>query len=175
MLQLSSERKLKMTGAFSWNIGKLFSELKLVADNFPLNLCRCQLRSYWKALILMDSLSHNILRHTLVHTHPHRLYDSVEVMELVKKWVGFYKSYRDILISDIVHVRRPDMQGKRSNQLMDSSVGSWIAQMVWARTLPCSLRLYTLPLFFFNIYTCIVHTCGSVFSMRADGARVWLS
>ena len=61
---------------------------------------------------------------TYAHTHPHRLYDSVEVMELVKKWVGFYKSYRDILISDIVHVRRPDMQGKRSNQLMDSSVGS---------------------------------------------------
>ena len=53
---------------------------------------------------------------TYAHTHSHRLYDSVEVMELVKKWVGFYKSYRDILISDIVHVRRPDMQGKRSNQ-----------------------------------------------------------
>ncbi len=32
-------------------------------------------------------------------------------MGMVKKWVGFYKTYRDILISDIVHVRRPDMQG----------------------------------------------------------------
>ncbi len=32
-------------------------------------------------------------------------------MQLVKKWVDFYKTYRDILISDIVHVRRPDMQG----------------------------------------------------------------
>ena len=29
---------------------------------------------------------------------------------MVTKWVSFYKTYRDILISDIVHVRRPDMQ-----------------------------------------------------------------
>ena len=40
-------------------------------------------------------------------------------MELVKKWVGFYKTYRDILISDIVHVRRPDMQGERTNCFID--------------------------------------------------------
>jgi len=37
-------------------------------------------------------------------------------MELVKKWVGFYNTYRDILISDIVHVRRPDMQGEGTEQ-----------------------------------------------------------
>ena len=52
--------------------------------------------------------------HTHTHTHLPRLYDSVETMEMVKKWVGFYNTYRDILISDIVHVRRPDMQGKGS-------------------------------------------------------------
>ena len=56
----------------------------------------------------------DVLRHTHAYTCAYRLYDSVEVMELVKKWVGFYKTYRDILISDIVHVRRPDMQGKRT-------------------------------------------------------------
>ena len=26
------------------------------------------------------------------------------------KWVTFYKTYRDIIISDIVHIRRPDLQ-----------------------------------------------------------------
>ena len=26
------------------------------------------------------------------------------------KWVGIYKKYRDIIISDIVHIRRPDGQ-----------------------------------------------------------------
>ncbi|CAH1774707.1 unnamed protein product [Owenia fusiformis] len=41
----------------------------------------------------------------------YRLYDSLETKALVTKWVSFYKKYRDILISDIVHVRRADMQG----------------------------------------------------------------
>jgi len=40
-----------------------------------------------------------------------RLYDSNETKTVVQKWVNFFKTYRDILISDIVHVRRPDMQG----------------------------------------------------------------
>ena len=30
--------RAKMTGAFSRNVGKLFSELKLVTDNLPLQL-----------------------------------------------------------------------------------------------------------------------------------------
>ena len=37
---------LMTTGAFSQNVGKLFSELKLVTDI----LCRSQLRSHWKKL-----------------------------------------------------------------------------------------------------------------------------
>jgi hypothetical protein len=37
-----------------------------------------------------------------------RLYDSDETKQLVKKWVAFYKKYRDILDSDIIHVRRAD-------------------------------------------------------------------
>ena len=37
-----------------------------------------------------------------------RLYDTEGTKALVKKWVDFYKEYRDILDSDIIHVRRPD-------------------------------------------------------------------
>ena len=37
-----------------------------------------------------------------------RLYDTEQTKELVKKWVDFYKEYRGILDSDIIHVRRPD-------------------------------------------------------------------
>ncbi|MCK6500515.1 MAG: hypothetical protein L6Q38_13660, partial [Nitrospira sp.] len=37
-----------------------------------------------------------------------RLYDSDETKALVRKWVAWFKSYRDILESDILHVRRPD-------------------------------------------------------------------
>jgi len=37
-----------------------------------------------------------------------RLYDSEQTKALVKKWVGWYKKYRAILNSDVVHLRRPD-------------------------------------------------------------------
>jgi len=37
-----------------------------------------------------------------------RLYDTDDTKAVVKKWVDFYKAYRPILDSDIIHVRRPD-------------------------------------------------------------------
>ncbi|MEX2592790.1 MAG: hypothetical protein WD426_08445 [Anditalea sp.] len=37
-----------------------------------------------------------------------QLYDSPQTKEIVKKWVDFYKNHREILDSDIVHIRRPD-------------------------------------------------------------------
>lgn len=37
-----------------------------------------------------------------------RLYDTDETKAVVKRWVDFYKKYRPILDSDLIHVRRPD-------------------------------------------------------------------
>jgi hypothetical protein len=37
-----------------------------------------------------------------------RLYDTETTKAAVKKWVALYKKYRDILDSDIIHLRRPD-------------------------------------------------------------------
>jgi len=37
-----------------------------------------------------------------------RLYDAPETLELVKKWVTFYKQHRAILDADIIHVKRAD-------------------------------------------------------------------
>jgi len=37
-----------------------------------------------------------------------RLYDTDRTRDLVKKWVDFYKEHREILDSDIIHLRRPD-------------------------------------------------------------------
>jgi hypothetical protein len=37
-----------------------------------------------------------------------RLFDAPETKAVVKKWVDFYRKYRPILDSDIVHVRRAD-------------------------------------------------------------------
>jgi hypothetical protein len=40
-----------------------------------------------------------------------RLFDSDKTKAVVTKWTTFYTDHREILISDIVHVLRPDMQG----------------------------------------------------------------
>ncbi len=40
-----------------------------------------------------------------------RLYDSEETRAVVAKWVDWYRKYRDILDSDIIHLRRPDARG----------------------------------------------------------------
>jgi len=45
-----------------------------------------------------------------------RLYDAPETRAVVKKWVDFYKKYRAILDSDIIHVRRPD--GRRPDCIL---------------------------------------------------------
>ena len=37
-----------------------------------------------------------------------QLYDTPETKEVVKKWVNFYKKHREVLDSDIIHLRRPD-------------------------------------------------------------------
>jgi hypothetical protein len=37
-----------------------------------------------------------------------RLYDTEQTKTLVKKWVDWYKKYRVLLNSDVVHLRRPD-------------------------------------------------------------------
>jgi hypothetical protein len=37
-----------------------------------------------------------------------RLYDTEETKAVVRKWVSFYKAHREILNSDVVHLRRPD-------------------------------------------------------------------
>jgi hypothetical protein len=37
-----------------------------------------------------------------------RLFDTEQTKNVVKKWVDFYKKYRPILDSDLIHLRRPD-------------------------------------------------------------------
>jgi len=37
-----------------------------------------------------------------------RLYDAPETLDLVRKWVSFYKKHRAILDSDVIHVKRAD-------------------------------------------------------------------
>lgn len=45
-----------------------------------------------------------------------RLYDAPETLELVKKWVSFYKEHRAILDADIIHISRAD--GRRPDAIL---------------------------------------------------------
>jgi hypothetical protein len=40
-----------------------------------------------------------------------RLYDAPETLDLVKKWVTFYKKHRSVLDADIIHIKRADGKG----------------------------------------------------------------
>jgi hypothetical protein len=40
-----------------------------------------------------------------------RLYDAPETLDLVRKWVSFYKKHRAIFDSDIIHIKRADDRG----------------------------------------------------------------
>ena len=65
-----------MTGAFSQNVGKLFSELKLVTDNLSLYLCSSQLRSHWKQEYcgIVQGRSHQIWSDQVGSAHARTLY-----------------------------------------------------------------------------------------------------
>merc|ERR1712013_38984 len=56
-----------------------------------------------------------------------QIYDTETTREMVMKWTGFYKRHRDILISNLVHLRRPDMQSfdavLHANALLDDEKG----------------------------------------------------
>ena len=39
-----------------------------------------------------------------------RLFDNDQTKAMVTKWMGFWNRYRAILVQDVIHVRRPDMQ-----------------------------------------------------------------
>ena len=55
-------------------------------------------------LMLTGNLTHGV---QACYRGP-RLYDSEETQQLVKHWVAWYKKYRDILESDLIHGRRAD-------------------------------------------------------------------
>jgi len=40
-----------------------------------------------------------------------QLYDSPAVRDVVANWTAFYKTHRDIVTADVVHLRRPSVQG----------------------------------------------------------------
>ena len=62
-----------------------------------------------------------------------RLFDTQETKSAVKKWVDFYKKYRPILESDLIHARRPD--GRSVDCVLHAN----------AETHPCGLAMLYNP------------------------------
>ena len=78
----------------------------------------------------------------------YRLYDSPTTKALVSKWVSFYKTYRDILNSDLVHVRRADMQGIDSFMHVNYKLKTKALAMVFNPTDHGISENLTLPLYY---------------------------
>lgn len=81
----------------------------------------------------------------------YRVYDTDETKVLVTKWVAFYKKYRDILTSDIVRVRRPDMQSIDSYMHVDYKLVNKGLAMVFNPLPEKQVMNLTLPLYYTGI------------------------
>ncbi len=77
-----------------------------------------------------------------------RLYDAEETRAVVKKWVSFYRKHRDILDSDIVHVRRPDGQGVDCMMHVNAQTHEKALAMVFNPTDREQRTTLTLPLYY---------------------------
>ncbi len=78
----------------------------------------------------------------------YRPYDSDTTKAIVKKWISFFKRYRDILTSNIIHVRRADMQSIDSYMHVNPALKYKALVMVFN---PTNYHIYfnlTLPLYY---------------------------
>ena len=83
----------------------------------------------------------------------YRLFDSDETKALVAKWVSFYKKYRDIVTSDIIHVRRADMQSIDSYMHVNHRLVNKALAMVFNPTKDRIQTNLTLPLYYTGLTT----------------------
>ena len=81
----------------------------------------------------------------------YRLYDSEKTRAVVKKWVSFYQKYRDIVTSDIIHIRRPDMQWIDSYMHVNPFLKTKGLAMVFNPTPRPITTMLTLPLYYTGI------------------------
>jgi len=90
----------------------------------------------------------------------YELFDNNQTKAILTKWVSFYKKHREVLISDIIHIRRPD------NQWIDGilHVNSYINE--------CGIAI------FFNPLTLSVYNAKMEFSLYYTGIqtnKIWIS
>jgi hypothetical protein len=77
-----------------------------------------------------------------------RLYDTDATKAMVAKWVAFYKRYRAILDSDIIHVRRADGQGVDCMMHVNPEIPQRALAMVFNPTDEDIATTLNLPLYY---------------------------
>jgi len=77
-----------------------------------------------------------------------RLYDTEKTKAVVKKWVDFYKKYRVILDSDIIHVRRADGKGIDCMMHVNPQTKARALAMVYNPTDKAIATTLKLPLYY---------------------------
>lgn len=85
-----------------------------------------------------------------------RLYDSPETKEVVLKWVGWFRKYRAILESDIIHLRRPDGQNLDAVLHVNSQLRERAMLVVYNPTDRELTQDLTLPLYYTGYSTRVV-------------------
>lgn len=92
-----------------------------------------------------------------------RLYDSPETKEVVVKWVQWFKKYRDILESDVIHVRRADGKNLDAVLHVNPNLPIKALAVVYNPTGRTLEQEVTLPLY----YSGLTDTC----SVSQEGGR----
>ncbi len=77
-----------------------------------------------------------------------RLYDTPETRAVVKKWVDFYKKYRAILESDLIHVRRADGRDLDCMMHVNPHLPQKALAMVWNPLDQPVTKTLRLPLYY---------------------------
>ena len=77
-----------------------------------------------------------------------RIYDTEQTKALVKKWVDWYKKYRAILNSDVVHLRRPDGRDLDAVLHVNSGLEEKGLALVFNPTERAIEKTFVLPLYY---------------------------
>jgi hypothetical protein len=82
-----------------------------------------------------------------------RLFDSAKTKAVVKKWVDFYKAHREILDSDLIHLRRPDGRDIDATMHVNAGAREKGLAMVYNPLDEAVKRTLKLPLYYTGLTT----------------------
>ena len=90
-----------------------------------------------------------------------RLYDTEATRAVVRKWVSWFKQYRDILESDLIHLRRPDGRDLDCFLHVNPRLNRRAMAVVYSPLNHDTERVLTLPLYYAGLHeTAVVREKG---------------